>query len=135
MRASDFLLLAFGAVVIAGLAFAAPVKAAECQFTLSSAVAGLEAAEPKVRFLVLDETQRLAFLKDLEAAAEAKTGNPSADLSLKVSNVLMAVLQNEVYFGLEMIADGCLLQPALLSDFIPSAEKRSGYIPAVGTFA
>ena len=131
MRASDFLLLAFAAVVIAGTAFVAPVRAAECQFTLPAAVASLEAAG--THFSVLDESQRLQFLKDLAAAAEAKTGKPSADLSLKVSNVLVAVLQGEVFFGLEMIEDRCLLPPAPLADYLP-AEKRSGYTP-VGVFA
>lgn len=131
MRASDFLWLAFAAAVIAGTAFVAPVRAAECQFTLKAAVTGLEAAG--THFSVLDEAQRLQFLKDLEAASEAKTGKPSADLSLKVSNVLVAVLQGEVFFGLEMIADGCLLPPAPLADYLP-AEKRSAYTP-VGVFA
>lgn len=106
-------------------AFAAPA----CQFTLPDTVNSLNTQG--VKYMILDDEQKAMFLADLAVAYETKTGQKAAAMT-DVTNVLLAILNNEVFFGFEMDT-GCLTAPAPLADYLPP-EKRSGYTP-VGTFA
>lgn len=119
--------LAAAALVVA-LSFPAYAAPAACQFTLPDTVNALN--EQGVKYMILEDDARAMFLADLATAYEAKTGQKPADMS-GVTNVLIAILDKEVFFGLEV--DGCLTGPAPLADYLPP-EKRSGLTP-VGTFA
>ena len=117
------------AALVALLSFPIPAYAAPaCSFTLPDTVNTLN--EQGIKYMILEDDARAMFLADLAIAFEEKTGEKPSDMSV-VTNVLLAVLENEVFFGLEI--DGCLTGPDPLADYLPP-EKRSGLTP-VGTFA
>lgn len=88
-------------------------SAQACQFTMATALPDLDAQ--KIAYTVLDEADRIVFL----AAIEAATGQ---SLSM-VTNVLIADIEGQMFFGLEI--DGCLLPPQPVAAFLPD-EQLSG---------
>ena len=119
-------LLAAAALALA-MSFPA-VAGPACQFVLPETTTQLDAQG--IKYQVLDAEKRAEFLSALAAAVALKTGGPEPDLS-KVTDVLLAVLEGELFFGL--VIDRCLTAPQPLAAFLPP-EQRSGWTP-VGIFA
>jgi hypothetical protein len=97
-----------------------------CMFVLPETEVQLK--EQGIKYSVLSEEKRALFLADLAAAAEAK--GMVHDLTT-VTDVLLAIMDGNIYFGL--VRDGCLSPPLPLADFLPT-DKLSGWTP-VGVFA
>ena len=109
----------FAAAALA-LAMSFPAVAGPaCQFILPDATAQLDAQG--IQYHVLDAEERAAFILLLPE-----------DIAPKVTDVLLAVLDGEKYFGL--VIDGCLTPPQPLALLQPAVEHLSGNT-IYGTFA
>lgn len=121
---SPLLVAAFAvACALSFPALAAPV----CQFTLVDVEATLD--KQGVQFIVLEPEERALFLASLESAVEDKTHQDFA--MPPVTNVILAVIKDELYFGLEI--NGCITPPEPIGYYLPDV-KRSGKTP-FGIFA
>lgn len=119
-------------IAVAALAVAltfAPAKAQEMCFDLAATIANL--SNQGDHYAVLDGADKDAFIADLMAAFEARTGK-DAEIAPGITHVLLANLGGLVYFGL--VIDGCLTTPALVTDFVmPEAVGNWTSKPALNS--
>lgn len=101
----------FAAAALA-LAMSFPAVAGPaCQFVLSDTTAQLD--EQKITYRVLNAEERATFLLLLPP-----------DIAPQVTDVLIAILDGEVFFGL--VIDGCLTPPQPLALLQPAVGHLSG---------
>ena len=110
-------LLAAAALALA-MSFPA-VAGPSCQFILPDATAQLDAQG--LKYHVLDAEERAAFIQLLPE-----------DIASKVTDVLLAELEGQMFFGL--VINGCLTPPQPLAMLTPAVGHLSGNT-AYGTFA
>ena len=97
----------------------AEAPAPTCQFILPDATAQLDAQG--ITYHVLDAEERASFLLLLPE-----------DIAPKVTDVLLALLEGKLFFGL--VIDGCLSPPQPLAMLTPAVGHLSGKT-MYGTFA
>lgn len=108
------------AVAALALAMSFPAVAGPaCQFVLPDATAQLDAQ--KITYKVLTAEERASFVLLLPE-----------DIAAKVTDVLLALLDGEMFFGL--VIDGCLTPPQPLAMLQPAVGHLSGKT-MYGTFA
>lgn len=101
---------------VAALAVAltfAPAKAQEMCFDLAATIVNL--SEKGQQYVVLDGAEKDAFIADMVAAYEHKTGT-KAELVPNITHVLLADLGGVTHFGI--VFDGCLTTAAPVVDFV-----------------
>ena len=119
-------------IAVAALAVAlsfAPARAQEMCFDLAATI--LKMSNEGTQYAVLDGGDKDAFITDMMASYEAKTGH-AAEVVPGITHVLLANMGGQVYFGI--VVNGCLTSPALLTDFVlPEAVGKWTGKPATNS--